>query len=280
MANDGCTVKVVVGKSAIDHQSGRPVGLAAKLAGEQRDAHSDKVTAGDEAVLGDDFGLRVGATLNELEFGFISEGNSWNADGDGRGLDAVRGAQRFENAVGEVAQFFHVTGFAPVHAELEGEDVGGVKAGADTAELLKATEKQAGAGQQSDGESDLDADQQPLQGISSRDLRAAGLRKRGGETAARAAKGGNQSAEKSDHHRAGQRIEDDASVEMDFFDAGKLRGQRAEDVRRCRREKETEARTDDSQEKGFGEKLSNERAARSAQGEAHGDFVLSLGRAG
>src|SRR4029077_11512048 len=109
------------------------------------------------------------------------------------------------------------------------------------AELLKAAEKQASAGEQGYRESDLDADEQPLQRISSRNLRAAGLRQRGRETAARAANGGNQSAEKGDHHRAGQRIKDDASVEMNFFDAGKLRGQRAEDVRRCRREKQTQA---------------------------------------
>ena len=105
------------------------------------------------------------------------------------------------------------------------------------------------------------------------------LRKRGRETAAGAANGGNQSAEKSDNHRAGQRIENDASVEMDLFDAGKLRGERAEDAGRCRREKETKARADESEEKSFGEQLSNERAARCAQGEANGDFVLSLCRA-
>src|SRR5260370_707471 len=63
---------------------------------------------------------------------------------------------------------------------------------------------------------------------------------------------------------------------MDFFNAGKLRGEGAEDVGRCRREKQTEARADQGQEKSFGEQLRDECAARSTQGEAAGDFVLPL----
>ena len=35
-------------------------------------------------------------------------------------------------------KFFQVAGFAVVHAELEGENVGGVKAGTDAAELLES----------------------------------------------------------------------------------------------------------------------------------------------
>lgn len=66
---------------------------------------------------------------------------------------------------------------------------------------------------------------------------------------------------------------------MNFFDAGKLPGQRAEDVRRRRREKEAEGRADEGLEKSFGEQLSNECAARSAQGEPNGDLVLTLRRA-
>ena len=155
----------------------------------------------------------------------------------------------------------------------------GIKAACDAAKLLKAAEKETGTGEQGNGESDLDADEQPLQRISSRDLRPAGLRQRAGETAARAANGGNQTAEKSDDHGAGQGIEDDACIEMDFLDPGKLCGQRAEDVRRCRGEKKTEARADEGQEKGFGEQLSNERATRSPQRETNGDFVLTLGGA-
>ena len=66
---------------------------------------------------------------------------------------------------------------------------------------------------------------------------------------------------------------------MNFFDAGKLRGERAENVGRRRREKETEARADEGEEKRFRKQLSDERTARSAQGEADGDFVLTLSRA-
>ncbi len=66
---------------------------------------------------------------------------------------------------------------------------------------------------------------------------------------------------------------------MDFFDTGKLCGEGAEDVRRCRREKQTEAGADEGQEKSFGEQLSDECAARSTQGEADRDFVLTLSRA-
>jgi len=39
---------------------------------------------------------------------------------------------------------------------------------------------------------------------------------------------------------------------MDFFDSGKLRGQYAEDVRRCRREKQTKSGADKGQDKSFG----------------------------
>jgi len=66
---------------------------------------------------------------------------------------------------------------------------------------------------------------------------------------------------------------------MDFFDSGKLRGQYAEDVRRCRRrEKQTKSGADKGQDKVSVKQLSNERAARSAQGETDGDFVLTLRR--
>src|SRR6266446_6897871 len=50
--------------------------------------------------------------------------------------DAWRRAQTFENAVSELAQFFQVARCAPVHAELEAENVSGFKAGIDAAELL------------------------------------------------------------------------------------------------------------------------------------------------
>jgi len=36
---------------------------------------------------------------------------------------------------------------------------------------------------------------------------------------------------------------------MDFFDTGKLRASEAEDVRRCRREKQTEATADEARRK-------------------------------
>ncbi len=264
MANDCCAGEIDVSEGAIHDDSGRAIGFAADFAGQQRDTHSGKVAGGNEAVLSDDLGLRVGAAFDEPEFGLIPEGNSGNADGDSRSIDAGRRAYLFENAVGELAQFFHVAGFAPVHAELESKDVGGVKAGADAAELLKAPKKQAGAREQGDGQGNLNADQQPLQRISSGHLRAAGFGKRGRKAAANAANSGKQSAEKSDHHRAGQRIEDDTRIEMDFFDARKRRGQRAEDVRRRRREKEAEARADEGEEKSFREQLCNDRAARSA----------------
>jgi hypothetical protein len=158
MANDGCAREIGVGEGSIHDDRGWAVGFAADFAGEQRDARSGELAGGDEAVLGDDFGLCVGAAVGELEFGLIPEGNSGSADGDSRGVYAWRRAQRFENAVGELAQFFHVAGFAPIHAELEGEDVRGVKAGAGAAELLRPAEKQAGRG-------DLDADEQPLQRV-------------------------------------------------------------------------------------------------------------------
>ncbi len=45
--------------------------------------------------------------------------------------------------------------------------MGGVKAGVNAAKLLKAAKKQSGAGEQRDGQGNLDADQQPLQRISS-----------------------------------------------------------------------------------------------------------------
>src|SRR5579863_10415621 len=67
---------------------------------------------------------------------------------------------------------------------------------------------------------------------------------------------------------------------MDFFDARELRGQRAKDVRRCRGEKEAEAGADEREEKRFGKELSNESAARSAQGETDRDFVLTTGGTG
>src|SRR5207245_7054360 len=122
---------------AIASHGWRAVGLTADIACKQRNDHSCEIAGGDETVFGDDFGLRVGAAFGELEFGLISEGSSRSAHGDGGGGDAWRRAQSFENAVGELAQFFQVARFAPVHAELEGENVSGVKAGIDAAELLK-----------------------------------------------------------------------------------------------------------------------------------------------
>jgi len=108
MANDRGAGEIGVREGSIHNDGRRAVGFAADFTGEQRDAHGDKVAGGHETVLSYDFGLRVGAAFGELEFGLITEGNSGNADGDSRGVDAGRRAQLFENAVGELAQFFHV----------------------------------------------------------------------------------------------------------------------------------------------------------------------------
>lgn len=63
---------------------------------------------------------------------------------------------------------------------------------------------------------------------------------------------------------------------MDFFDAGELRGQRAEDGGSGGCEKQTETGTDKCKEKCLREELRDERAARRAQRKAYGDFVLAL----
>ncbi len=128
MADHGLAVEIGVGEGAIDDDGGRSVGFAANLAGKQRDAHGGEVTGGDEAIVGDELGFALSAAFEELEFGLIFEGHAGYADGDGGGFDARGGAQSFEDAVGELAQFFHVAGFAPVHAELKGKYVAGIKA--------------------------------------------------------------------------------------------------------------------------------------------------------
>jgi len=110
--------------------------------------NGDKVAGGHETVLSYDFGLRVGAAFGELGVRFCN-GRELGRDGDSRASTPGSRAV-FENAVVNWRNFFHVAGFAPVHAELEGEDVAGPsKPGVCyTAEFLKATEKQSGAGEQ------------------------------------------------------------------------------------------------------------------------------------
>src|SRR5260370_25416857 len=111
MADGGRAGEIGVGEGSIHNDGRRAVSFAADSAGEQRDAHSGEVARGDEAVLGDDFGLRVGAAFDKLEFGLISEGNSGNPDGRSTGFGAGRRAQRFENAVSELTQLFQIAGF-------------------------------------------------------------------------------------------------------------------------------------------------------------------------
>src|SRR5207245_645395 len=92
MANDGCAGEIAVSEGAIHDDSGRTIGFAADFSGEQRNAHSREVAGRDEAVLGNELGLRLGATLDELEFGLVLEGYSGNADGDSCGVEAGCGA--------------------------------------------------------------------------------------------------------------------------------------------------------------------------------------------
>ncbi len=63
MANHGCAGEIGVGEGAIHNDSGRAIGFAADLAGEQRDAHGGEVAGGDETVIGDELGLRFGAAF-------------------------------------------------------------------------------------------------------------------------------------------------------------------------------------------------------------------------
>ena len=102
------------------------------------------------------------------------------------------------------------------------------------------------------------------------------------ETVARAANGGNQSAEKSDHHRAGQKNRERYERRDGFLrraEACAARERNMSDPAAAARKSLPSVEPMESEEKGFGEQLSNERAARCAQGKADGDFMLSLCRA-
>src|SRR5207245_3003966 len=101
--------------------------------------------------------------VGDLEFGVVVVGESGEGCGGRSGFDARNGAEGFEGAVDALGEGLHVRGLAPVAADAEGEDVAGVEAGRDAAELLEAAKEEPGADEEVDGEGDLDGDKRPLQ---------------------------------------------------------------------------------------------------------------------
>ncbi len=140
---------------------------------------------------------------------------------------------------------------------MEGEDVAGVEDGGDAAKVGEAGKEEGRTREKRDRESHLNTDEGPMQGIAAGDLRTAVVSERAGKAATSAAESGNQSAEESDEKRAGEGVEDDAKVEVNFFDAGQVGSERAEDLRGGGGEKQSNKGAEESEHEGFRKELAD-----------------------